>query len=114
FQPGTAFISDVTLSKTVNVTSNVGYVRATDNGTRFNYVFAVSTINVSLQSGMNVFTEFYVYHQHGGPDQKYAASGVEWTVGKHTSFDINGGIGLPHNGAHGPDHYLGFGISRLF
>ncbi len=114
FQPGATLISDLKLRKFVGVTTNVGYSRATKNGQRYNYTYAVSTINVTLQGNMSVFTEVYIYHQQTGPVQKYVATGVAWTLAKRTAFDINAGVGLPHNGVHGPDHYFGIGISHLF
>ena len=102
------------LKRFVGVTTNVGYSRATKNGQRYNYTFAVSAINVALHRNMSVFTEFYVYHAQTGLVQKYVDTGVAWTLAKRTAFDIHAGVGLPHNGAHGPDHYFGIGISHLF
>jgi hypothetical protein len=112
FQPGGAFISDLTVTKDVGITSNVGYSWASNAGQRYNYTFAVSTINIALRSDLVLFTEFYLFHQSGV--QKYGASGLDWTVKKKTAFDVSAGFGLPGNNAHGPDRYFSIGISRLF
>jgi hypothetical protein len=112
FQPGGAFVSDLTVSKDVSITSNVGYSWASNSGQRYNYTFAVSTINIALRSDVFLFTEFYLFHQSGV--QKYGASGLDWIVKKKTAFDVSVGFGLPGNNAHGPDRYYSIGISRLF
>jgi hypothetical protein len=114
FQPGGTFVSDLTVSKVVNVTSNVGYSWASNNGDRYHYTFAVSTINIGLSQNVNLFTEFYLFHQSGGGVQKYGASGLEWTVKNKTEFDVSAGFGFPGNHAHGPDRYFSIGMSRLF
>jgi len=114
FQPGGTLVSDLTVSKVVTVTSNVGYSYASNNGDRYHYTFAVSTINIALRSDLNLFTEFYLFHQSGGGVQKYGASGLEWAVKQKTAFDVSAGFGLPGNHAHGPDRYFRIGMSRLF
>lgn len=113
FQPGSTFIADVTVSKSVSITSNASYSRATNDGMRFNAVSGVSTANFSLPSNLSVFTEFYAYNQPNERTQKYAASGLSWIIHKRFEIDTSGGIGV-RNGAHGPDRYYGAGISRIF
>jgi hypothetical protein len=113
FQPGVTLISDVSVTKKIVVTTNGGYYRASEAGQRYNFTFGVSTVNFALTRNLSVFTEFYALnHQHGWL-RRYAATGISWTVKKKTAFDLGGGVGLG-NHAHGPDHYLEIGISRLF
>ncbi len=114
FQPGGTFVSDLTVSKVVSVTSNVGYRWASNNGDRYHYTFAASTINIALSPNVTLFTDFYLFHQVQGGVQKYGASGLGWTVKKKTEFDASAGFGFPGNDAHGPDRYFKIGMSRLF
>jgi len=113
FQPGSTFIADINVAKSVSVTANAGYSRATSNGARFNSISGVSTVNFALPSKLSLFTEVYAFNQLDDRTQKYAGTGLAWIVGKRLEIDASGGIGL-RNHAHGPDRYYGAGISRLF
>ena len=113
FQPSATFISDFTVSKVIGVTANASYSRSTDGGVRFNDFTGVLTVNYSVSSGWNAFTEIFGSNNHNGVAPRYAGAGITRTIRKHTSIDASGGTGLGNN-VHGPDYYWGFGISHLF
>lgn len=112
-QPGATFIWDLNISKSLSLTTNTTYSRATSSGERYNYRSGVSTLNLALPANVGVFAEFYAFNAPGAPTQKYTAGGATWTIRKRTAIDISGGLGLS-NDAHGPDRYCSIGVSRLF
>jgi hypothetical protein len=115
FQPSATLAMDLALADTVGLGLNLGATRASADGQRFTQVCASSSFGFDVSSRVGAFGEVYALNrtEPRGRVQRFADAGLSYRVTRRTVVDVRIGTGLG-NGVHGPDYFVGFGLTRLF
>ncbi len=115
-QPEAVLALSVDLSERFALSSNVGYVRASDGGERFNQVFGTLSLGAGLSKRVGAYLEVYGFTRVEAATRqsaRFANGGVTFLVNKNFQLDARVGVGLGNN-ISGPDYFFGFGFARRF
>lgn len=113
FQPGGVLAADLTLSRHIGMTLNLGSSRASEEGQRFTQVLGASSLNFALSPKLGLFSEVYAFNAASGPTQKYLDGGFTYLLRPRIQLDASGGVGLG-NHVGGPDFFYSAGMVHLF
>lgn len=115
-QPEAVLALSVDLTERFALSSNVGYVRASDGGERFNQVFGTLSLGAGLSKRVGAYLEVYGFTRVEAATRqsaRFANGGVTFLVNKNFQLDARVGVGLG-NHVSGPDYFFGFGFARRF
>lgn len=114
-QPQVALATDFDLSKSVSLSTNIGYARPDDGTKSFNQIFAGASFGFALSDKTGAFAELYGFNKTDstGHSAKYADTGLSYLLSNSLQIDARVGFGL-NNHTGGPDFFVGAGASKRF
>ncbi len=115
-QPEAVLALSVDLTKRFALSTNFGYVRASDGGERFNQGFGTLSLGAGLSKRVGAYFEVYGFTRVEAATRqraRFANGGVTYLINKNFQLDARVGAGLGNHIA-GPDYFFGFGFARRF
>ncbi len=116
-QPQAVFALSTLLVEKIGITSNIGYLRASDGiGNNFNQGFASLLLSRGLTKRLGGYFEVYGQSRVSAASSdgaKYANAGLTYLLNNNSQLDARFGSGLGNHAA-GPDYFFGFGYSQRF
>lgn len=104
------------LANKFGLSSNVGYVRASDGGSNYNQFLGSVIVSRSLANRVSGFLEVYGLTRVEAATKasaRYANGGLTFLVNNDAQLDARYGVGWGNNVSE-PDYFFGFGYSQRF
>lgn len=100
-------------SREVGLGANLGYLRSSDDGRRFDQLSASVAAGLDLGDRAGIFVEWFGFRREepGGGATHYLDGGVTWALGPDLQLDLYAGAGLTSEAT---DSFVGFGLSGRF
>lgn len=115
-QPEAVLALSSDLTERVSLSSNIGFVRASDGGDNFNQFLGSLALGLSLTERVGAYIEVYGFTRVDATTRdsaRFANGGVTFLVNDDFQLDARAGVGLGNN-VSGPDYFFGFGFARRF
>lgn len=111
YQPEAVLAAALDINERVAFSTNLGYVRASDAGERFNQAFGSASFGFGLSDKWGAYLEAYAFNKTapGGDSQQFVNSGVTYLINNDFQLDARIGRGL-----NGRETFFGFGAARRF
>ncbi|MGI8495603.1 MAG: transporter [Pyrinomonadaceae bacterium] len=115
-QPEAALSVGTVLTERFSLASNIGYVRARQDGIGFNQFFGSLSLGAALTKRVGLYLEIYGFTRVEAETRcsaRFANGGLTYLVNKNFQLDARLGVGLGNHTA-GPDYFFGFGFAKRF
>ncbi len=115
-QPEAIIALGADLTRDVSLSSNLGYVRASDGGEGFNQFVGSLALSVGLTKRAGAYVEAFGFTRVDAATRasaRYGNGGLTFLVNRNFQLDARAGVGLG-NDATAPDYFFGFGFARRF
>jgi len=115
WQPEAILAASVALNEKTALSTNVGYVRASDGGARFSQVLGSLSLGRGLTEKLSAYAEVYGFNNTNaqGDGGRYFNGGLTYLLNNDRQLDVRAGVGL-NNKIAGSDYFLGAGFSQRF
>ena len=112
YQPGATLLLDATLSRKWSLLGNLGTVRASNQGQRFDQTISSASLRYDPSARSRIFAEYFALSriEPGGAAQRTLGAGGYYLINDKTALDLRVGVGLDGDS----DYFVGVGFSRLF